>query len=141
MIQVTEQRSQRCCSSNKSALREVRHRGQSMGRTRASSSSHTLTEESLLDLGRHPFLNHKGEPHKIVSLGSDHNKDCLRHRPTEHHPINSTDPAIRQPCTTVRQVLWNWPGLTRGNAGAAEEEDKRQQTTAGKQEKERFKQD
>lgn len=28
--QVTEQRSQRCCSSNKSAFGEVRHRGQPM---------------------------------------------------------------------------------------------------------------
>ena len=43
-------------------------------------------------------------PHEITSLGSGHNKDRLRYQPTEHHPINSTDPTNRRPSTAVREL-------------------------------------
>jgi len=43
-------------------------------------------------------------PHRITSLGSGHNKDRLRYQPTEHHPINSTDPTNRRPSATVREL-------------------------------------
>jgi hypothetical protein len=54
--------------------------------------------------------NHTGS----ASLGSGHNKDRLRYRPTERHPINSTDPRNRQPSTTLREL----PGTGQGKRGA-----------------------
>ena len=78
--------------------------------------------------------NHTGS----ASLGSGHNKDRLRYRPTERHPINSTDPRNRQPSTTLREFPGTGQGKRGVTAGITEEED-RTTKRAGKQGKERFK--
>ena len=53
--------------------------------------------------------NHTGS----ASLGSGHNKDRLRYRPTERHPINSTDPRNPNRIPLVREL----PGTGQGKRG------------------------
>jgi len=107
--------------------------GQSTNRIRASSSPlHKLRRLSSISAGIHSSTT-QGRPHRIASLGSGHNKDCLRYQPTESHHINSTDPTNHRLSTTVRKL----PGTGQDQRGvtveAAEEEDGRRRTAAGKQ--------
>jgi len=120
MIQVTEQRSQRCCSSNESAHERGRYWVQS-----AKPEQARIPQElkRLLDLGRNPFLDHWGNHTESASLGSGHNKDRLHYRPTERHPINSTDPRNREPSTTVRELPGTGQGQRGATVGTEEEED------------------
>jgi len=84
------------------------------------------TLESLPLTEASPRSRQKPDPqplHRIASLGSGHNKDCLRYRPTEH-----TTPSTRQIQRTADRVpLWrairNKPELTRGNGASAEKEE------------------
>jgi hypothetical protein len=82
------------------------------------------TLESLPLTEASPRSRQKLDPqplHRITSLGSGHNKDCLRYQPTKHHPINSTDPTNRRPSTTMRELS----GTSQGSRGATVRPQKR----------------
>lgn len=109
MKQATEQRFfQHVCTP-----REVRRRSQSADRTHEQARISPHEPKRLLDLGSNPILNHSREPHRIASLGSGHNKDCLRYLPTECHPINSTNLQNRKPVPLCESFL----ELARADAG------------------------
>src|SRR5579872_7280579 len=103
-------------------MREVRYKDQTM---KGFKQARILPLRLLLNLGRNPTLDHKGKPHRIASLGSGHDKDCLRYQRTEHHFINSTNPANHRPSTTVRKLSRTGQKPTRGNGGAVGKEDEK----------------